>query len=227
MFHAVYARALQASFLAGVLALALGINYLSAWTGAPGTFPTCPPGTTGCDAPINVGATGQIKSGGLTVGSLVVSNSQQSGGEVRSTLGSSNANFRMTNGATAYGSLFRNDGANTYLLLTANNDPMGTWNGLRPLYVNDATGMVNLDNGVTVRGSGVTFPDGTVQASAVNPAATHAQVIYSCPIITSICSSSCVGLSVSASCSVTTYDSRNNCTNTASYACTQVGYLVR
>jgi hypothetical protein len=84
-------------------------------------------------------------------------------GELQSTL-TGTANVRMVGGTI--GAMLRNDGASTYILLTAPNNPWGGWNALRPLYINDTTGMVNLDNGVTVRGPGVTFPDGTVQTTA-------------------------------------------------------------
>jgi len=54
------------------LTLALGANYLyAAWSGPPsGTPPTCPAGYAGCDAPVNVGANAQTKTGDLTVSGL-------------------------------------------------------------------------------------------------------------------------------------------------------------
>lgn len=39
-----------------------------------------------------------------------------------------------------YGALWRNDGARTYLLLTAKGDPFGGWNDLRPFMIDNATG---------------------------------------------------------------------------------------
>ena len=56
--------------------------------------------------------------------------------------------FRMYN--ATYGSMWRNDGGNTYLLLTNANDGYGIWNGLRPFYVNDATGAVTMGNSLSV-----------------------------------------------------------------------------
>ncbi len=53
----------QALCLAGVIALALGINYLSAWTG-----PTALPPNSNVAAPLNVGTTNQVKDGNLSVG---------------------------------------------------------------------------------------------------------------------------------------------------------------
>jgi hypothetical protein len=44
-----------------------------------------------------------------------------------------------------YGSGWRNDGANTYLLVTAASAPLGIYNGLRPFYFNNATGAVTID----------------------------------------------------------------------------------
>ena len=37
------------------------------WTPPPATPPSCPPGQTGCDVPINVGGLAQMKAGGLIV----------------------------------------------------------------------------------------------------------------------------------------------------------------
>jgi hypothetical protein len=58
--------------------------------------------------------------------------------------------FRMPAGS--YGTFWRNDGGNTYLLLTNAGDQYGGWNGLRPFYVNDASGSVNVGQGLTVTG---------------------------------------------------------------------------
>jgi hypothetical protein len=52
--------------LGALLSLALGLNYLSAWTG-----PTQSPPNGNVDAPINTGSTLQGKSGGLTLGSTL------------------------------------------------------------------------------------------------------------------------------------------------------------
>ena len=51
--------------------------------------------------------------------------------------------FRMV--TDTYGSMWRNDGSNTYLLLTNVNDPYGRWNDLRPISVNNSTGKVSLN----------------------------------------------------------------------------------
>ncbi|WP_231369669.1 prophage tail fiber N-terminal domain-containing protein [Escherichia coli] len=44
-----------------------------------------------------------------------------------------------------YGVIWRNDGANTYLLMTDKGDQYGGWNGLRPFAVNNATGEVTIN----------------------------------------------------------------------------------
>ncbi|EHB7986706.1 phage tail protein, partial [Escherichia coli] len=43
-----------------------------------------------------------------------------------------------------YGFFIRNDGSNTYFMLTNSGDNMGTYNGLRPLWINNATGAVSM-----------------------------------------------------------------------------------
>jgi hypothetical protein len=62
-------------------------------------------------------------------------------GEIQTT--SPNA-FRMVSGTV--GSFFRNDGSDTYLLLTNSGDPHGGWNHLRPLRINNASGQIFLSN---------------------------------------------------------------------------------
>lgn len=56
----------------------------------------------------------------------------------------SNNAFRMY--SSTYGSFWRNDGSSTYLLITANGDPYGSWNALRPFTVNNSTGDVSMSN---------------------------------------------------------------------------------
>ncbi|WP_336948845.1 phage tail protein [Serratia nevei] len=57
--------------------------------------------------------------------------------EIQST---SSDNYRLIGGD--YGSFWRNDGKNLYLMLTNAKDPFGTWNNLRPFTVNVPTGQV-------------------------------------------------------------------------------------
>ncbi len=64
-------------------------------------------------------------------------------GEIRSKLNGV-ANLRLVGGK--YATLLRSDGIDTYLLLTNYNDVNGSWNNLRPLRVDNATGDVYLGN---------------------------------------------------------------------------------
>lgn len=65
-------------------------------------------------------------------------------GEIRNNLNGYIANIRMIEGG--YGCMFRNDGGNTYVLLTNNGDPTGMWNDLRPLRIANSTGDVYFAN---------------------------------------------------------------------------------
>ncbi len=49
-----------------------------------------------------------------------------------------------------YGLILRNDGTNSLFLLTASGDPYGTWNNLRPFYINNASGWVTMANGASI-----------------------------------------------------------------------------
>ena len=64
-------------------------------------------------------------------------------GEIRSTL-TWKSNIRMVGGNIA--AMFRNDGKDTHLLFTNQNDINGTWNNLRPLRIDNITGDVFLGN---------------------------------------------------------------------------------
>lgn len=56
------------SLVFGVLVLCFGITfYVIGWTEPTQSPPGCPAGQPGCDAPINVGPTGQVKIGGLAL----------------------------------------------------------------------------------------------------------------------------------------------------------------
>lgn len=65
--------------------------------------------------------------------------------------------FRAISGN--YGFFIRNDGSNTYFLLTASGDQYGQWNTLRPLRIEHATGLVTMENGATING-GATVNNG-------------------------------------------------------------------
>ncbi|MEG6498345.1 tail fiber protein [Escherichia coli] len=51
-----------------------------------------------------------------------------------------------------YGFFIRNDGSNTYFMLTDSGNILGTYNRLRPLIINNANGAVTIRNGLNVTG---------------------------------------------------------------------------
>lgn len=51
-----------------------------------------------------------------------------------------------------YGFFIRNDGKDTYFMLTASGDRFGSWNNLRPLTINNANGGVSMGHGLSVTG---------------------------------------------------------------------------
>ncbi|HFO7724537.1 TPA: phage tail protein [Escherichia coli] len=51
-----------------------------------------------------------------------------------------------------YGFFIRNDGLDTYFMLTASGDTLGSWNGLRPITINNTSGSVSIRNGLNVTG---------------------------------------------------------------------------
>lgn len=83
--------------------------------------------------------TGGTLTGGLTVDGEIVSKSGNG--------------FRIVQGD--YGFFIRNDGSNTYFMLTNSGDSLGTWNSLRPLTINNASGAVSIGNGLNVTGDTV------------------------------------------------------------------------
>ncbi|EPR6654782.1 tail fiber protein [Escherichia coli] len=80
--------------------------------------------------------TGGTLSGGLT-----------SSGEIISKYANG---FRIAYGS--FGFFIRNDGSNTYFMLTASGDTLGSWNGLRPIIINNTSGAVSIGNGLNVTG---------------------------------------------------------------------------
>ncbi|EOQ0334106.1 hypothetical protein NRQ48_RS15160 [Escherichia coli] len=65
--------------------------------------------------------------------------------------------FRAINGN--YGVMLYNAGNSSYIALTNSGDQTGTFNNLRPITINNATGLVRLDNGVQIT-SGATITTG-------------------------------------------------------------------
>lgn len=89
-------------------------------------------------------------SGGTQTNVLQISPSGNITGsrEIQTVLGTGDGQFRAVSGS--YGALLRNDGTDTYLLLTNSGSPYGTFNSLRPFRVADATGNVSMGNGALV-----------------------------------------------------------------------------
>lgn len=107
----------------------------------------------GTVTPINVNASGTLNANGVAT----FGNSVTASGEIISR--SANA-FRAINGD--YGFFIRNDGANTYFMLTASGDQTGGFNGLRPLSINNQSGQVTIGEsliiakGATINSGGLT-----------------------------------------------------------------------
>lgn len=80
--------------------------------------------------------TGGTLSGGVTSFGEIVSKSANG--------------FRIAYGN--FGFFIRNDGRDSYFLLTASGDALGSWNGLRPIAINNASGAVSIGNGLNVTG---------------------------------------------------------------------------
>ncbi|HDW4050869.1 TPA: phage tail protein [Escherichia coli] len=89
--------------------------------------------------PKNIGAlpiTGGTLTGGLTADGEIISKSANG--------------LRIAYGN--YGFFIRNDGSNTYFMLTNSGDSLGTWSSLRPFAINNANGDVSIGNGLNVTG---------------------------------------------------------------------------
>ena len=71
---------------------------------------------------------------------------------------------RMISSETGYGTFWRNDNSEFYLLITANGDPYGSWNALRPFYISLASGRLFSTNGQSFSGGtdtdAITFQNG-------------------------------------------------------------------
>lgn len=80
--------------------------------------------------------TGGTLTGGLTAAGEIISKSANG--------------LRIAYGN--YGFFIRNDGSSTYFMLTNSGDSLGTWNSLRPLIINNASGAVSIGNSLTVTG---------------------------------------------------------------------------
>ena len=80
-------------------------------------------------------------------GAATFSSTITASGEIRS--GAANA-FRAVNTKASF--IIRNDGSSTYFLLTDADKPYDTYNSLRPLYINNSTGIVTMGHGTNIGG---------------------------------------------------------------------------
>ncbi len=113
-------------------------------------FPPDPgtPPANNVASPINTGTINQIMHSGLSVNALL------STGEIVGTdAGNVGGQFRMVGGNI--GSFWRNDSVNTYFLLTDPNNQYGGYNALRPLTINNSSGVVGMGNGLNVNAGGL------------------------------------------------------------------------
>lgn len=100
---------------------------------------------------------GALPSGGGTIGGDLTVNGK---------LVTKYPDFRIAYGN--YGFILRNDGSNTYFLLTAAGQAAaGSWNNLRPLYFNNANGQVTFGHNVTGNGNG-SFNDVQIRSDRRN-----------------------------------------------------------
>jgi hypothetical protein len=129
------------------------------------------------NSPANLAASGPMlygdnnwivaKPGSGNLGFMLYDNAGQmratigTGGNILLTGNGNSGQVRMANSNTGagYGSFWRNDSSNTYLLLTAVNDAFGVWNTLRPFTVDNVSGNVTLGHLVTCQ-SWVNFNTG-------------------------------------------------------------------
>lgn len=83
----------------------------------------------------------------LNVAGLATTSRILASGEIQSTSAKA---FRAIYGS--YGFFIYNDGNSSYFMLTAKDDQYGTYNSLRPLYINNSTGVVTMGNGTNIGG---------------------------------------------------------------------------
>jgi hypothetical protein len=100
------------------------------------------------------GLDGKANLSGATFTGNVVSNSTFSTPtELQVTGLSGSGQLRLIAGN--FGTIVRNDGNDTYLLITNSGDQFGGWNTLRPFAFNNATGLVTVANGLNVSGGSI------------------------------------------------------------------------
>lgn len=104
------------------------------------------------DGTVYVIYSSHIKPTATDVGALPITGGNLNGGlTATGEIVSRYANgFRIAYGS--YGFFIRNDGSNTYFMLTNSGNSLGTYNNLRPLIINNANGTVTIGNGLDVTG---------------------------------------------------------------------------
>jgi hypothetical protein len=112
---------------------------------------TTPSGTVGTNATMNRRVTikegGNVGIGVSSPGYLVdVNGPMQAAGEFIASTISPYGQFRAISGN--YGFFVRNDGSNTYFMVTASGDQYGVYSSLRPFQIGNASGDVTIGNGI-------------------------------------------------------------------------------
>ena len=104
------------------------------------------------DGTVYVIYSSHIKPTATDVGALPITGGNLNGGlTATGEIISKSANgLRIAYGS--YGFFIRNDGSNTYFMLTNSGNSLGTYNSLRPLIINNANGAVTIGNGLNVTG---------------------------------------------------------------------------
>jgi hypothetical protein len=144
-------------------------------------------GVTGSTGPAPTGSTGQVvylsSSGVAAAASSLYWDSTNSrvgvgtaspetkllvkDGEITSNSASTSGQFRAVSGN--FGTFIRNDGSDTYWLMTNSGNQYGSYNGLRPWYFNNSTGYLTMGCGVAISGGTATYNltvTGTIGATA-------------------------------------------------------------
>nr|WP_249531002.1 phage tail protein [Escherichia coli] len=104
------------------------------------------------DGTVYVIYSSHIKPTATDVGALPITGGNLNGGLTATgeIISKSGNGLRIAHGN--YGFFIRNDGSNTYFMLTDSGNSLGTYNRLRPLIINNANGAVKIGNGLDVTG---------------------------------------------------------------------------
>ncbi|HGD8162426.1 TPA: tail fiber protein [Escherichia coli] len=104
------------------------------------------------DGTVYVIYSSHIKPTATDVGALPITGGNLNGGLTATgeIISKSGNGLRIAYGN--YGFFIRNDGGSTYFMLTASGDTLGSWNSLRPITINNTSGVVSIGNGLNVTG---------------------------------------------------------------------------